>query len=339
LLSDQSNKAPPVIHVLQTVRSILFALLGFFVRRQPSKGATTQNLAESVMQHPMVAGLAVGGQKCPQYLPSGAFSNAVVGILLDSASAAATSDNERLTTGVSALEDPYAKKLLRSLLADAKSLDEARQRLEKWFNDSMDRVSGAYKRRVQSWLYVWATVVVVFLNLDTIEISRRLLTDAQFRTVLVNSADRFLSDTNNVSVSAPTGQGSNTNSTPIGPGSTNGQLTAAQLLDQINRVKLPIGWGQCTNDSTFPGWIVSHLLVQPPDRDTNSAPSMFVSSVLSGAAPCPKTREDWYLKLLGLLITIGAISQGAPFWFDILNKVTNLRASGHPPKVGKKNVP
>ena len=34
--------------------------------------------------------------------------------------------------------------------------------------------------------------------------------------------------------------------------------------------------------------------------------------------------------LLGLLLTVVAVSLGAPFWFDALNKIGNLRASGRP---------
>jgi hypothetical protein len=50
--------------------------------------------------------------------------------------------------------------------------------------------------------------------------------------------------------------------------------------------------------------------------------------VLGGAA--------WWLwlggKVPGLLITILAISLGAPFWFDVLQKFTNFRAAGQRPK-------
>ena len=41
--------------------------------------------------------------------------------------------------------------------------------------------------------------------------------------------------------------------------------------------------------------------------------------------------EEWPNKLIGLLLTTFAISLGAPFWFDILNKVINLRSSGKAP--------
>lgn len=39
-------------------------------------------------------------------------------------------------------------------------------------------------------------------------------------------------------------------------------------------------------------------------------------------------KEQWLLKICGWLITALAISLGAPFWFDILNKFINIRAAG-----------
>jgi hypothetical protein len=33
---------------------------------------------------------------------------------------------------------------------------------------------------------------------------------------------------------------------------------------------------------------------------------------------------------------IGVVSQGAPLWFDLLNKIANLRATGAPPEVAGK---
>lgn len=39
----------------------------------------------------------------------------------------------------------------------------------------------------------------------------------------------------------------------------------------------------------------------------------------------------WLSKIFGLLLTIGAASLGAPFWFDMLNKFINVRAVGKSP--------
>ena len=44
----------------------------------------------------------------------------------------------------------------------------------------------------------------------------------------------------------------------------------------------------------------------------------------------------WISKLIGLLITAGAVSLGAPFWFDIANKLVNVRASGNKPEKSSK---
>ncbi len=44
----------------------------------------------------------------------------------------------------------------------------------------------------------------------------------------------------------------------------------------------------------------------------------------------------WVLKVVGLLLTALAISQGAPFWFDLLQKAVNLRLSGDAPNEKKQ---
>jgi len=39
----------------------------------------------------------------------------------------------------------------------------------------------------------------------------------------------------------------------------------------------------------------------------------------------------WALKLVGWLLTAFAVRQGAPFWFDLLNRLVNVRGSGSKP--------
>ena len=53
---------------------------------------------------------------------------------------------------------------------------------------------------------------------------------------------------------------------------------------------------------------------------------------------------DWLLRLCGWLVSIVAISLGAPFWFDVLNKFINIRSAGKSPdeaakKPEKKQLP
>ena len=40
---------------------------------------------------------------------------------------------------------------------------------------------------------------------------------------------------------------------------------------------------------------------------------------------------DWLAKIMGYIVTALAISLGAPFWFDLLRKIVNIRSSGEKP--------
>ncbi len=59
---------------------------------------------------------------------------------------------------------------------------------EQWFDDSMERVSGWYKRHAQRVLWITALIVVVLLNIDTLQIAQTLWRDDAARTVLVSQA-------------------------------------------------------------------------------------------------------------------------------------------------------
>ena len=46
----------------------------------------------------------------------------------------------------------------------------------------------------------------------------------------------------------------------------------------------------------------------------------------------PSTPGGWVAKVIGVVITGFAISQGSPIWFDLLNRLINLRGTGSKPK-------
>ena len=49
-------------------------------------------------------------------------------------------------------------------------------------------------------------------------------------------------------------------------------------------------------------------------------------------ARVPHDAAAAWVKLAGLIVTAFALTLGAPFWFDLLNKFINFRATGPPPK-------
>jgi hypothetical protein len=46
----------------------------------------------------------------------------------------------------------------------------------------------------------------------------------------------------------------------------------------------------------------------------------------------PDSGKLWFSKILGLLLTAFAVSLGAPFWFDMLKKIINIRSAGKSPR-------
>ena len=49
------------------------------------------------------------------------------------------------------------------------------------------------------------------------------------------------------------------------------------------------------------------------------------------ATQAPNDVVAWIAKVLGLAITIAALMLGAPFWFDLLSKISRVRSTGAPP--------
>jgi hypothetical protein len=49
----------------------------------------------------------------------------------------------------------------------------------------------------------------------------------------------------------------------------------------------------------------------------------------------PVDSTGWWSKVIGILITAAAAAQGAPFWFDILKKLINVRSTGPNPSEQK----
>ena len=56
------------------------------------------------------------------------------------------------------------------------NIDKVKANIETWFNGTMDRVSGWYKRRTQMILFAIGVIAALILNVDAITIAQRLTT-------------------------------------------------------------------------------------------------------------------------------------------------------------------
>jgi hypothetical protein len=107
-------------------------------------------------------------------------------------------------------------------------LDKVHANVEAWFNETMDRVSGWYRRRTQMWLYIIAAVMVVSLNLDTVAIADHLWTSKSAREQLTARAEAFASNPSNLMLT---------------PGDTaQASATLTRQMEELRALNFPIGW-------------------------------------------------------------------------------------------------
>ena len=153
----------------------------------------------------------------PSYIPARNFSCAIIDIALhppaEGAGDVARDDPSAAGLGATAvnaaalpismdavrvalrknLGDTQAGRALRALAEQSGAdVNALRENVESWFNGSMDRVSGAYTRRVKWIIFALGFTLTVLLNVNTITIARRLSTDATLRSVMVAQAEGLL---------------------------------------------------------------------------------------------------------------------------------------------------
>jgi hypothetical protein len=231
----------------------------------------------------------------PSYIPARTFALAMIDILSSAGGGTGvTLDRLRAALSAALIAQPNNKALeALSALADSAGPDIKvfRKRLEEWYDDSMDRVSGWYKKHTQNVLLVIGLVLAIAFNVSSIRVAKTLWTDKDAREAMVSMAKQYTADGNPVSAQSPQGK-----IDPSKLASTLGERIKA-VQDVADQKLLPMGW----NGSFWEG------------------------------ATCG-TDKVWRvsLTLLGWLITALALSLGASFWFDTLNKFMVIRGTIKP---------
>lgn len=225
--------------------------------------------ADRFYQHPLIQALYRPGRR-PSYIPSEKFALAVVDLYLPELLRGAGPQfaNVRSTRVRETFELLW--------LEAAEDAATFRESVEKWFDDTMERVSGWYRRRTQLMLFAAALVVTGALNVNTLGIAQRLWTDPPLRAAV-----------------AEAGAAATTATTTPGAPTPDPLQRLEEQYRRLEASKLPLGWSE------------------------------------------ENTGGIWWTRALGWLITVLAISLGAPFWFDVLSKASRLRAAGDKPEESK----
>jgi hypothetical protein len=199
-----------------------------------------RDVAQKIFEHPVIAGTVAPGKKLPSYISSRNFALA----LLDTVSPVKDGTQPRtiqdLRAGIANLPALQLRKTLLGLVDAAQGdLESAQKKIEHWFDDTMERVSGWYKRMAQKLIFVAGLALCLALNADTFQISNELWSDEALRNAVVAQA------TKRVHESKPVSSASDGLADGAAPG-----LTLAQLQKVSAEVRaahpLPLGWGRET---------------------------------------------------------------------------------------------
>ncbi len=209
--------------------------LRHMLERTDDPGAASPVSMDRMMAQPMLDSLSPEGAK-PSYIPSPVFASTLLD-MLDLLAPAGPAERDDPVAALTAridmkLPDGKLKAALQALVREAQGdRDRLRVGVERWYDATMDRVSGWYKRRAQKVLLVIGIVIAVSINADAIGIANTLWTNPSQRAAVVAAAERAAD-------ARPTATA----------GETDKLEAVSDTVGDVNALALPLGWNNQEGD-------------------------------------------------------------------------------------------
>lgn len=284
------------------------------------KSQVANNMANNIMNHPAVAALSKDNQS-PSYIKASNFVTALIDGIHKSTGVAAQAGMalQSIETSIAANTTltPELKSMLLLYITEARDAYNAmttktqseielfRQKIENWYDSSMERLTGTIKKKYARTFTFWVALYVTLgMNADSISICKYLYSNPEAQAKVAAQA-----------LSATNDQQNKTLMDNIRAHTAPADIQTVQELEQqlheryaqasaayaAVKTSIPIGWSKSEFESIKNGYDWTYFLLS---------------------------------KIAGLAATVFAILLGAPFWFDLLNTIGNLRGSGAKPIAG-----
>jgi hypothetical protein len=136
-------------------------------------------------------------QTKPSYISDVSFADALTQLLMDRGSGTDEMEKIRftLTYNTHHIHDSTLKHLQDMAVSSEMNLQVFKEKLRFWYNETQDRATGWYKRKMQLILFWMGFVVAVIFNIDSIRIARLLTKDKDARNELVRMGIELSKDT------------------------------------------------------------------------------------------------------------------------------------------------
>lgn len=180
-------------------------------------------------------------------------------------------------------------------------INQLRQEIEAWFDRSMERSIGVYKRNAKLVAFLLGFLIAVISNTDTFHIVSRASQDEVLRSTVGSYAQAQVSNCQDLLPPLRENQ-----ATPEQQRAFRDCLKTGIVQDLSEQISLPIGWSGVNLEQQG----LSFNSVENPQQEI------------------PRWLGRFVLTFCGWVLSALAISMGAPFWFDLLSKVMHVRNTG-----------
>jgi hypothetical protein len=194
------------------------------------------DLANKVLSHPMIESLASKAGGKPSYIPPNTFALAVFDAILPPSDQPSALYQMRQVVVKSVPTNKASQALVTIIDGANGNIDKARAGVSDWFNTSMDRLSGEYKRRMQYLTLILSLTVTLLMGADTLGLAETLYKEPTLRSAVTGAAATLSTSTTTTSQTSITGQGA----------------AVQQIIGEIDKISLPLGWGALPTDAI--GW-------------------------------------------------------------------------------------
>lgn len=288
-----------------------------------------ENLVIDFFQNDLIRAL---GDKAraglPSYMRSKDFARGILSVIAEKDGQLGPLSVQRIQTIVNSgrPEISMIKNGLSVLISES-GMDVQRlsRSVEEWYNAVMERASGWYKRKIATAILVIGSLLTIAANADTIMMLNILYTSTSTRASVVALTEDLGTDsaaTDERAALAREAYGV-MNQSLLGWSDGPDVLSAAAL----RAVNTEASMDSTTGAATVGARGAAAIQRVPLGGMVARRPPAYSCASNDGA--CMQAFAfGWLKKIVGLLLTVAAISVGAPFWFDLLNRVSSLRGDG-----------
>jgi hypothetical protein len=244
---------------------------------------------------------------------------------------------------------PQIKDRLKAALQDATApVSKLEVQIEKWFDTVMNRLSDIFTRSTRVMTICVSALLVIVLHIDSGEIVKQITNSPEIRSKLTTLSDRTMAeadkvfDNNERAAAALANVRANHKDTPkvvealdqVKPHLTrcvDGRNAVAEQVKLLpNAEALQAEFARACQEVTGQAMGSSYDQIRGLRTDLEKTSLKVVPAEVGGVAvfDCP---EHWLMAycskrhLVGTLASILLLSLGAPFWFNTLRQLSNLK--------------